>query len=419
MKTAGSISLQKQTLHNRLNQATHITWHGMLSLLALMHVLLYICLSALRGFASRPLRDAEFFRKAIKAKMALPCTPEYVVTPVKTHGQNVEYQSWPYLSPIDWLEKLMIDNRDALVPWEPSSIKDFWKTWLKDHPLDEFHDGNWPLERIIPLHLWGDEGTLRANSWLLVTLQSALSPPEVRNLSQASRYPLFSFPVEAYVKDPETNVNLSLEMLLEKISSDFNKLLIEGFATKHGQFFGRLIALKGDWKWLVQALNLVRTPGSDMICPYCHAGKTNMLFTNVREDAAWANTLFSTAPWDVFPNLMGIKFFRLEMVIFDLMHVWHLGVGRDIAGTCIKELTKAKTFVGSKIDDRLQSAYESLRSWARENNKALAIKRFTKENVYWYSDACPESCTILSHTIILVLFVKAKVFAFLHVICAA
>ena len=129
----------------------------------------------------------------------------------------------------------MIDNRDALVP-DPSSIKDFWTKWLKDHPLDEFHDSSWPLERIIPLQLWGDEGTLRANSWLLVTLQSALSPPEVRNLSQASRYPLFSLPVEAYVKDPQTNINVSLEMLLEKVASDLNKLPIEGFATKHGQF---------------------------------------------------------------------------------------------------------------------------------------------------------------------------------------
>ena len=66
--------------------------------------------------------------------MAIPCTPQYIVIPVKDHGQN-EYQSWPYLSPIDWLEKLMIDNRDALVP-DPSSIKDFWTKWLKDHPLD-------------------------------------------------------------------------------------------------------------------------------------------------------------------------------------------------------------------------------------------------------------------------------------------
>ena len=185
---------------------------------------------------------------------------------------------------------------------------------------------------------------------------------------------LFSFPVEGCVKDPATNVNMSLEMLLEKITSDFNKLLSEGFTTKHGHFFARLVTLKGDWKWLVQALNLVRSPSSDMICPFCHAGKTHMLFTNVREDAPWANTLFSTAPWEVYPNLMQIKYFRLEMVVFDLMHVWHLGCGRDIAGTCIKELTKAKILFGNQIGERLQSAYQSLKSWAREHNKTLAIK---------------------------------------------
>ena len=133
-----------------------------------------------------------------------------------------------------WVKKT---SSDALVP-DPSSIKDFWTAWLKDHPLNESHDSSWPLERIIPLQLWG----LRANSWLLVTLQSALSPPEVQNLSQASRYPLFSFLIEAYVKDPGTNVNVSLEMLLEKIALEFHKLLIEGFTTKHGHVFGRLIS---------------------------------------------------------------------------------------------------------------------------------------------------------------------------------
>ena len=70
--------------------------------------------------------------------MAIPCLPQYVVTPVTMHGQ-IECQSWPYISPIEWLEKLMIDHRDALVP-SPSEIKDFWRTWFKDHPLDEFHD---------------------------------------------------------------------------------------------------------------------------------------------------------------------------------------------------------------------------------------------------------------------------------------
>ena len=50
-----------------------------------------------------------------------------------------------------WVKKT---SSDALVP-DPSSIKDFWTAWLKDHPLNEFHDSSWPLERIIPLQLWG------------------------------------------------------------------------------------------------------------------------------------------------------------------------------------------------------------------------------------------------------------------------
>ena len=62
-----------------------------------------------------------------------------------------------------------------------------------------------------------------------------------------------------------------------------------------------------------------------------------MLFTNVREDAPWANTLFSTAPWHVYPKLMEIKYFRLDMVMFDLMHIrtW------DVAGMLLVHVLRS------------------------------------------------------------------------------
>ena len=127
---------------------------------------------------------------------------------------------------------------------------------------------------------------------------------------------------------------------------------------------------------VVQALNLVRSPSSDMICLYCHAGKTNMLFTNVRKDAPWANALFSTAPWHAYPKLIEIKYFRLDMVMFDLMHVWHLRCGRDVA--CIKKLTKARSLLVA-TSRKAPICIQSMTFWARKHNKALAMKRFTQE----------------------------------------
>ena len=215
---------------------------------------------------------------------------------------------------------------------------------------------------------------------MLLSMMSVLCPERVRTLSQASRYLLFSFPVDGYHK--EQGVNVSLQSLIEEVVVDFNRLYEEGIQTKAGLYFARVIGLKGDMKWLGQSLNSVRTSSHNQICPFCLASKTDplMLFTNVREDAPWRGTVFSSNPWSQLPKMMLLKGFTIHHIKFDLMHIFHLGTGRDVAATTVKELIKAHIFQGNSRKERFATAYRSLKTWANLNGKSLALRKFSKEN---------------------------------------
>ena len=354
----------------------------------------------LRGWASRPLRDGEFFHIAEKEGLCLPCRPQFCLVPVK-QGKVAEIKPWAYMSPLDLVQALVDGGfHKALVPCG-REIEDFWAWWLKDNPYDEFHHDEWKpyLRRTIPLQLWGDEGSYRESSWLILTLMSMLCPDHVRTLSQASRYILLAFPEKLYVKDKKgSNINTSIQMLMDQVVLDLNKLYRDGVETQHGRVYGRVINLKGDWKFFCQALNLTRSPSHDNVCLFCDAGKNaSMLYTNCSNNAAWRDTLFSSAPWKVLPKIMEIKGFLLHFVTFDLMHTWHLGCGRDLIGTTLKEMVRAHLFQGCNREERLANAYHSLRSFVKENNKQLALHKFTHENLNWYSDTTPAA---LSHRII-------------------
>ena len=87
--------------------------------------------------------------------------------------------------------------------------------------------------------------------------------------------------------------------------------------------------------------------------------------------------------------MMLLKGFTIHHIKFDLMHIFHLGTGRDVAATTVKELIKEHIFQGNDRKERFATAYRSLKTWANLNGKSLALRKFSKENLYWYSDTCP------------------------------
>ena len=74
--------------------------------------------------------------------------------------------------------------------------------------------------------------------------------------------------------------------------------------------------------------------------------------------------------------------FHIAAIIPDLLHVFNLGVGRDLCGSILKTIIKDRyVFPGSTVEERLASATSSLRTYARTHSLPLRIKKLTKKKL--------------------------------------
>ena len=67
------------------------------------------------------------------------------------------------------------------------------------------------------------------------------------------------------------------------------------------------------------------------------------------------------------------------MVFPDLLHVYHLGVGRDMLGSILRSvLSEPHVIAGPTIDDRFQSATDQLRAFARARKLPLRLHKLSR-----------------------------------------
>ena len=132
------------------------------------------------------------------------------------------------------------------------------------------------------------------------------------------------------------------------------------------------------------------------ICWRCRASKGNECFDTVYTDfsstAGWRSMGFSN-PWQTKPFLAELWGWdpQLHMVSVDLLHVLHLGVYRDLAGSAIKVLLRKQGYYdGSKLLIRFKAFTRELKAWAKSTKATLQLKAVKKATVYWKSDQCPE-----------------------------
>ena len=75
------------------------------------------------------------------------------------------------------------------------------------------------------------------------------------------------------------------------------------------------------------------------------------------------------------------------MIQADILHTFHLGVGRDLVGSVIKILASSRTYwPGSKIEHRLSFATRRLQQWARLRKLSLTLSKLSKQSLGWASD---------------------------------
>ncbi|CAJ1378577.1 unnamed protein product [Effrenium voratum] len=161
-----------------------------------------------------------------------------------------------------------------------------------------------------------------------------------------------------------------------------------------------ITGFRGDWKALKQVFNLRRHASTDEICWLCKACKgldddqSPLIFTDARNSAAFWGTIGLEDPWSQSPSYATlVGFSGPGMIHADLLHVYHLGVGRDACGALLKlMMSKYPTvfFEGNNIPAKMQAATKQLKEYAALHKLPLRMKRFSKAKISWKKKSFPE-----------------------------
>lgn len=130
------------------------------------------------------------------------------------------------------------------------------------------------------------------------------------------------------------------------------------------------------------------------VCWICRATKgshdLSMCYTNTSDDAAWLNTIYLDEPWEVKPTLSFLPGFDIKMLGLDILHIFHLGVCRDLIGSALRVLCRGNLFNGRNIEQKLGFATLSLKRYAKRNKLTLVLHKLTKQNLTFKSREYPE-----------------------------
>ena len=115
-----------------------------------------------------------------------------------------------------------------------------------------------------------------------------------------------------------------------------------------------------------------------------------MCLTDIAHTANWWSTLHQTMPWETVPSYAGLIGFTISQIVPDLLHMWNLGVSRDLLGSALKlVLTERRVFDAPTLPERLKLATESLRHFAKQNRYPLRLRKLTRAKLCWKSKKYP------------------------------
>jgi len=115
-----------------------------------------------------------------------------------------------------------------------------------------------------------------------------------------------------------------------------------------------------------------------------------MAYTNTASTAPWLATEYQDDMWDVMPTLAALPGFQVQMLGLDILHIFHLGVGRDMVGSAMRVICQTSVFAGSNLEEKLRSATGWVKSFARHHKLTLVLRKLTKANLNWKSGEYPE-----------------------------
>ena len=247
--------------------------------------------------------------------------------------EGIRYEPWPIALPHDLAKQMLLAGfRDHL----GYTDQRYWNVMNQEFGIER------PPGDAIGLQLWGDEGLIFEMEQYMTFQWSSETSPWFRG-SKRSRFLICLLPVSRYAI--QNKVNLTLKSVVENIVASLNwwsKNPVEGL-------YAQTTNVKGDWKYISQLLCLKRKPDTDSLCFLCEGTKgMRAPITDLTETALW-RCLVPSCPWHHEPAVLKLSHFSLSMVGLDLMHIFHLGMGRDVCASLLVILLRTGHFPGNNV----------------------------------------------------------------------
>ena len=271
--------------------------------------------------------------------------------------------------------------------------------WYENHPVIP----QVPAAQRIPLGFHGDDAGAHGNDKVLVVTWGSVA---VRLATLDTRI------VFSMMKDSETWAPDSLHTLYTVLAWSFRALADGHYPSedhegkpfgqdhepKRAKLAGRPLTseghrgvwaeMRGDWKFLKEALHLREHYGRPWLCHLCRAHKRipGLSYTDFRREARHRRTRLTSAEWlmlalaaALVSPLLATPGFAVVRVLFDVMHCLDLGVYQVAIPSALAELTeRPDVFDGPTLEQRLRQATRAYKTWCRENKVVSVARKLTK-----------------------------------------
>ncbi|CAE7718453.1 unnamed protein product, partial [Symbiodinium pilosum] len=244
--------------------------------------------------------------------------------------------------------------------------------------------------------------------------------PSTTGHSAFSRHLVFVLPTHLLKKGTEV-----LDGMLGACAEDLRSLFSTGVMVGSTKYYGALVGCKGDSKWHATVAKLLRSytrlgeVNCKPICAECLGGDPLFPFEQTGDDAKWVETLYESVPWD--PAFLG----PLESIPFDiheparkykrdLLHVFKIGLGRDVAGGIMTLLSRFFRWFDApgdsiSLDNRLKRMHARFSLFCLADGRCPHLRCFTKDSMHMPRvDSYAFTNTKGSDTMLLMLWLKLE-----------
>eukprot|EP00439_Symbiodinium_sp_Y106_P012257 s406_g1.t2 len=340
------------------------------------------------------------------------CYARFDLYKAKGWDQMVIMHESPDLGSVEMLEAALISHHRG------PRLQEFWERYRLSEPdHDIWLYSHFQEDTLVPLLVHGDGGRTDRKDELMVLqfqpmlgfgtrashkmLRPTAAGVNLRKHTFTTRF-LYGVMGKALYRENPACFTSFLTGFMENLA----KLFFEGITLQGQHFRFVVLGVKGDLPFLQKAGNLLRTflnvrkapetPKSKPLtgcCFLCLAGTADYPFEEFTDSPKWLQTAGSRNPypWDALPPLLEstphIHSNPASLFRLDILHVYHLGVGRDFVASSLVVLLDL--YEASSVPEGLDLMTADLRRFLSQNRRQLHFKiisrdllGFKKESVF-------------------------------------